>query len=190
MKEQIASLLKQSIAVKEKLGQDRFLAAIEKLTQLVISCLKSGGKIILFGNGGSAADAQHIAAEFIGRFSHERKALAAIALSGNSANLTCLGNDYGFERVFSRQIEALGQAGDLAVGISTSGSSPNVLTAMAQAKSMGLHTAALTSEKGQGLAKMAEVAVCIPATETARIQEAHITIGHIVCELAEKAFLK
>jgi D-sedoheptulose 7-phosphate isomerase len=189
MKKQIASILNESIAVKKRLCQDKLIASISKLTELVIACLKNGGKIILFGNGGSAADAQHIAAELVGRFTQERKALAAIALSCNTSNLTSIGNDYGFEQVFSRQIEALGKREDLAIGISTSGASANILAAVSQAKRMGMKTASLTSEKGKNLATMVDVAVCVPAQNTARIQEAHITVGHILCELTEKAFV-
>ncbi|MFC1632465.1 SIS domain-containing protein [Candidatus Omnitrophota bacterium] len=130
-----------------------------------------------------------MAAELVGRFNRERKALAALALSGNSSNLTCLGNDYGFGDIFSRQIEGLGKRGDLAIGISTSGTSPNVLAAIKQAKAQGLKTASLTSEKGKNkLARMTEVAICVPSRNTARIQEAHIVIGHIICELTEQAF--
>lgn len=189
MREKIKSILSESIRVKEKLCQDESVATIEQFIGLAVGCLKRRGKIILFGNGGSAADAQHIAAEFVGRFAQERKALAALALSCNSSNLTCLGNDYGFEQIFSRQIEALGKVEDLAVGISTSGSSPNILAGITCAKKMGLKTAALTSGKGKRLARMVDVAICVPSTNTARIQEAHIAIGHIICELTEQAFL-
>ena len=189
MKEKIKSILNESIAVKEKLCQDKLIASISKLTELVIACLKNGGKIILFGNGGSAADAQHIAAELMGRFTQERKALAAIALTCNSSNLTAISNDYDFKQVFVRQIEGLGKKRDLAIGISTSGTSANVLAGISCASEMGMKTAALTSKSGQKLAKMVDVAVSVPCKNTARIQEAHITIGHIICELAEKAFL-
>lgn len=189
MKEKIKSILSESIRVKEELCQDELIASIKKLVELVIGCLKTRGKLILFGNGGSAADAQHIAAEFVGRFTQERKALSALALSCNSSNLTCLANDYGFEHIFARQIEALGKAEDLAIGISTSGSSANILTGIACAKKIGMNTAALTSEKGKQLAQMVDVAICVPSENTARIQEAHITIGHILCELTEQAFI-
>ncbi len=189
MKERIKGILKEGIAVKERLSQDDLVASIEKLVELAVSSLKSGGKVILFGNGGSAADAQHIAAELVGRFTEERKALAAIALSCNSSNLTSISNDYGFEQIFTRQIEALGKPQDLAIGISTSGTSPNVLAGISCAKKMGMKTACLSGKKSDKLAKMAELAVCVPSSETARIQEAHITIGHIICELTEKAFL-
>jgi D-sedoheptulose 7-phosphate isomerase len=189
MKEKIKDALKENISVKQGLLQDKHLCVIEKIIQLTISCLKDGGKIILFGNGGSAADAQHIAAEFVGRFKKERKALAAIALNTNSSNLTCLANDYGFEQVYSRQIEALALSRDLVIGISTSGNSPNIIAGISQAKKMGIKTCALTSEKGKKLAQTVDLALCVPAQDTARIQEAHITVGHIICELTELALL-
>ncbi|MBL7091883.1 MAG: D-sedoheptulose 7-phosphate isomerase [Candidatus Omnitrophica bacterium] len=189
MEEEIRSILKESIAVKEKLCRDDLIASIEKLAEAAVTCLRKGGKVILFGNGGSAADSQHIAAELVGRFTRERKALAAIALSCNSSNLTSISNDYGFKEVFARQIEGLGRNADLAIGISTSGSSPNVLAGISCAKAMGMRTACLTGEGGGELAKKVDLSVCVPSKNTARIQEAHITIGHIICELTEKAFL-
>jgi len=189
MKKEIRAIINESIAVKEKLLEDALIAPIIGLTKAVISCLKKGGKIILFGNGGSAADAQHIAAELVGRFIKERKALAAIALSCNSSNLTSIGNDYDFKQVFARQIEGLGKSKDLAIGISTSGSSDNVLAGIFRAKTMAMKTAALTGGAGNKLAGIVDISVCVPSKNTARIQEAHITIGHIICELTEKAFL-
>jgi D-sedoheptulose 7-phosphate isomerase len=189
MKEKIRTVLKESISIKERLCQDDLLISISNLVELVIACLKNGGKIILFGNGGSAADAQHIAAELVGRFTRERKALASVALNCNSSNLTAIGNDYGFEQIFARQIEGLGNSKDLAIGISTSGKSANVIAGISCAKRMGRKTAALTGEKASRFAAMVDVAICIPSQNTARIQEAHITIGHILCQLAEEAFL-
>lgn len=186
MEEAIKSILKESIAVKQSVFENN-IPAIARITELAIACLKKGGKIILFGNGGSAADSQHLAAELVGRFRQERKALAAIALSCNSSNITSIGNDYDFNKVFARQIEALGKKEDLAIGISTSGNSANVLKAITSAKAMGMKTACL-SGKGGKLAKEVDAAVCVPSANTARIQEAHIAIGHIICELTEKAF--
>ncbi|MBL7084736.1 MAG: D-sedoheptulose 7-phosphate isomerase [Candidatus Omnitrophica bacterium] len=188
MKEKIKAIINESIAVKEKIRAD-LVPSIIKLVNMVIACLKEGGKVILFGNGGSAADAQHITAELVGRFTQERKALAAIALSCNSSNLTSISNDYDFKQVFARQIEALGQKKDLAIGISTSGTSANVIAGILKAKKMGMKTAALTAEKGKELAYLVDLPIPIPSKNTARIQEAHITIGHIICELTEKAFL-
>ncbi len=188
MQKEIETILNESIKVKREVCKS-LIPAIEKLVGLVVSCLENGGKIILFGNGGSAADAQHIAAELIGRFTQERKALAAIALNCNSSNLTSISNDYEFKQVFARQIEGLGHNVDLAIGISTSGSSANVLAGIAKAQEMGMKTALLTGEKGKEFAKTVNASVCIPSKNTARIQEAHITIGHIICELTEKALL-
>ncbi len=189
MEKEVRAILNESIAVKEKLREDDLITSIVKLVELVVACLKNGGKVILFGNGGSAADSQHIAAELVGRFTQERKALAAIALNCNSSNLTAISNDYDFKQVFARQIEGLGRNLDLAIGISTSGSSPNVLAGISCAKEIGMRTACLTGEKGEKLARTVDVSVCVPSKNTARIQEAHITIGHIICELTEKAFL-
>jgi D-sedoheptulose 7-phosphate isomerase len=189
MKEEIRAIINESIAVKEKLLEDALIIPIVELAKSVISCLKKGGKIILLGNGGSAADAQHIAAELIGRFIKERRALAAIALSCNSSNLTSISNDYNFKQVFARQIEGLGKSKDLAIGISTSGNSPNVTAGISCAKALGMRTAALTGKAGNKLAGIVDISVCVPSKDTARIQEAHITIGHIICELTEKAFL-
>ena len=142
---------------------------------------------MLFGNGGSAADSQHIAAEFVGRFAFDRPALPALALNVNTSCITAIGNDYGFEQVFSRQIEALGQAGDVAIGISTSGNSPNVVRAISVAKKKGLHTIGLTGRTGGTLKSTVDFCICVPSEETPRIQESHILIGHIISELVEEA---
>ena len=152
---------------------------------LISDCLAAGGKLLLFGNGGSAADAQHLAAEFVGRFVVERAGLAAIALTTDSSILTAVANDYGFERVFARQIEALALPGDVAIGISTSGNSANVLAAMKQAANQNLKTIGLSGQDGGLLARASNVSVTVPAANTARIQECHIAIGHIWCELVE-----
>ena len=152
---------------------------------LIHDCLAAGGKLLLFGNGGSAADAQHLAAEFVGRFVVERGGLAAIALTTDSSILTAVANDYGFERVFARQIEALGRPGDVAIGISTSGNSANVLAGMKQAANRNLKTIGLSGKDGGRLARTSDVSVTVPAANTARIQECHIAIGHIWCELVE-----
>ena len=146
--------------------------------------------MLLFGNGGSAADAQHIAAEFVGRFAFDRPPLAALALSVNTSCVTAIGNDYGFDQVFSRQLEALARPGDVAIGISTSGNSPNVLHAISTAKRLGLHTIAWTGCTGGILKKAVDHCICVPSTETPRIQECHILIGHIVAELVEQEFFR
>src|SRR6266513_3984005 len=152
---------------------------------LISDCLAAGGKLLLFGNGGSAADAQHLAAEFVGRFVVERPGLAAIAQTTDSSILTAVANDYGFERVFSRQIEALARPGDVAIGISTSGNSANVLAAMKQATNQNLKTIGLSGKDGGLLARASAICVTVPAANTARLQECHITIGHILCEVVE-----
>lgn len=160
--------------------------AIVEAASLVAGCLQSGGKILFCGNGGSAADSQHLAAEFVGRFIRERPGLPALALTTDASILTSVGNDYGFEQVFSRQIQALGRPGDVAVGISTSGHSPNVLAAMRQARRQGLKTIGLAGKDGGLLAKCVDVSIVVGSPNTARIQECHITIGHLICELAEQ----
>jgi len=187
MQKKIAELLKESVDVKNKLIESG-LKDIEKLASAMLDTLKSGHKILLFGNGGSASDSMHIAAELTGRFKKERKALPAIALTANVSTLTALGNDYNFEYIFERQIEAFGVKGDMAIGISTSGSSKNVAAGILKASKMGLKTAALTGNKIGELSKIADICIRVPSSNTPRIQEAHIAIGHIVCELIEDAF--
>ena len=186
MEKKIAKILKESIAVKEKILKDQ-ISIIAKMAELIIKSLKSGGKLIVFGNGGSACDSQHIAAELVGRFQKERRPLPAISLNTNVSTLTALANDYGYAVVFSRQIEALAKSGDIIMGISTSGKAENVNLAMQKAKSMGIKTLALSGKDGGKLAKLADLALIVPSNNTARIQEAHITIGHILCGLAEDA---
>lgn len=159
---------------------------VAKVSKILVTALKQGNKALLFGNGGSAADAQHIAAELVGRFAFDRPALPALALSVNSSCVTAIGNDYGFDRVFSRQLEALARSGDVAFGISTSGNSPNVSLALTTARSMGLHTIALTGRTGGSLLNKVDHCICVPSEETPRIQECHILIGHIISELVER----
>ena len=149
-------------------------------------CLKKGGKLILMGNGGSAGDSQHIAAELIGRFKKERKAIPAIALTVDTSSLTALGNDYGFETIFERQLEALAQKNDAVVGISTSGNSENVVRALKKANALGAETIGLLGNNGGKIKEIAILSIVIPSNDTARIQEVHITIGHIICELIEE----
>ena len=187
MQKKIAELLKESVDVKNKLIESG-LKDIEELASAMLETLKTGHKILLFGNGGSASDSMHIAAELVGRFKKERKALPAIALSANVSTLTALGNDYNFEYLFERQVEAFGTKGDMAIGISTSGSSKNVVAGILKASKMGLKTAALTGNKIGELSKIADICIRVPSSNTPRIQEAHIAIGHIVCELIEDAF--
>jgi D-sedoheptulose 7-phosphate isomerase len=186
--QQAGRSIRASIAVKELLlGNQEILSLLARISELLIDAVAKGNKLILFGNGGSAADAQHIAAEFVGRFAFDRPALPALALSVNSSCVTAIGNDYGFDVVFSRQLEALAHRGDVAIGISTSGKSPNVLRAMATAKRIGLRTVGLTGSDGAKLAAAVDYCVCVPSTETPRIQECHILIGHVISELVEQA---
>jgi D-sedoheptulose 7-phosphate isomerase len=160
-------------------------AGFAALVGACVACLRSGGKLMLFGNGGSAADAQHLATEFTIRYKKDRAAIAAIALTTDTSALTAAGNDIGFERVFSRQIEALGKAGDVAIGISTSGKSPNVAAALKQARAMRIVTAALTGKGGGDLPGLADHLLIVPSDTTARIQEMHITLGQMLCGAIE-----
>ena len=172
-------------------AKDVFLAEcaadLERAIDLIAGALRDGKKLLLFGNGGSAADAQHIAAEFVGRFLRERRPLPAIALTTDTSALTAIGNDYGFEDVFARQVCGLGAPGDVAIAISTSGSSPNVLRAVEAARGAGLKVVALTGGSGGKLAAAADVTLRVSAsTLSARIQETHILIGHVLCELVDR----
>ena len=184
MKNDIEKIFQESIRVKEealKSNVDKLVAVVEEIRKV----LKEGGKILFFGNGGSAADSQHIAAEFIGRFKKERRALAAIALTTDTSILTALGNDYGFDILFARQIEGLAGPKDLAFGISTSGNSKNVIEGIRQAKKMGLKTVSLTGCGGGALARLTDIRLIVPSQNTARIQESHICMAHAICELVE-----
>lgn len=188
MKKKISELLIEDTDVKKGLLKTQ-VAAIEALAMMMSATVKAGGKIIIFGNGGSASDSLHIAAELVGRFRKERRPIPAIALSANISLITALGNDYGFEYIFERQIEALGKKGDMALGISTSGKSKNVIRGIKKASEMNMKTAVLTGKSEGGLSRIADVSVKVPSDNTPRIQEAHITIGHIVCEIVEDALL-
>jgi D-sedoheptulose 7-phosphate isomerase len=189
MRDQIRDILLESIHVKEELLRTA-IGQIVEITEMTIECLKKGGKVILFGNGGSASDSQHIAAELVGRFTRDRAGLPAIALTTNTAILTAVANDYGYDIVFAKQVEALAQKNDLIIGISTSGKAKNVACGIRQAKKMGLKTIALTGGDGGDLAKLADLAVLVPSSVTARIQEAHITIGHAICDIVEQALFQ
>jgi D-sedoheptulose 7-phosphate isomerase len=184
----VRSSIRASIAVKESLVRNpELVSTIAQVGELLIDAFRRKNKVILFGNGGSAADAQHIAAEFVGRFAFDRAALPALALSVNTSCVTAIGNDYGFDLVFSRQIEALGHAGDVAIGISTSGNSENVIQALSVARRMGLHTIAFSGAGGGKMKDAVDHCICVPSNETPRIQECHILIGHIISGLVEKA---
>jgi D-sedoheptulose 7-phosphate isomerase len=186
----VGQTIEASIATHERLlNSEPTVRLIAAVAELIVKAMQQGQKVLLFGNGGSAADAQHIAAEFVGRFAMERAALPVSALSVNTSCLTAIGNDYGFDRVFSRQIEAFGKPGDVALGISTSGNSPNVLLGLAKAKEIGLTTVALTGDSGGQMKNDADYCICVPSSETPRIQECHILIGHAIAELVEKAIV-
>lgn len=179
--------IQESIAVTNLLfGNADVVSMIAAVSASLVDCFDKGNKVLLFGNGGSAADAQHIAAEFVGRFAFNRPALPALALSVNTSCLTAIGNDYGFDLVFSRQIEALARPGDFAIGISTSGNSENVLQGLSAARKIGLTTAAFTGSTGGKLKDSVDYCICAPSNETPRIQECHILIGHIISELVEE----
>jgi D-sedoheptulose 7-phosphate isomerase len=185
MQREIAEILEASARLKRDIARTK-TREIERMVSLIIASYRAGGKVILFGNGGSAADAQHIAAELVGRFKLERQALPAIALNTNTSTITALANDYSYETVFSHQIEAFATDRDVVIGISTSGESPNVIEAMKTARRKGAKTIGLTGGNGGQLAGVADLVLAVPSDSTPRIQEAHITIGHIVCELVER----
>ncbi|MBI3008391.1 MAG: D-sedoheptulose 7-phosphate isomerase [Candidatus Omnitrophica bacterium] len=189
MKKRIVSIFKESIKVKEEIYKKQS-DVISLIASLIIKSLKKGGKVILFGNGGSAADSQHIAGELIGRFKKERAALPAVALTTDTSIITSIANDYGFEGIFARQIEGLGKRGDVAIGISTSGNAQNVIAGIKQAKKMGIKTVAWTGGDGGKIGKLADISFVVPSNDTPRIQESHITCGHILCELIEEGVFK
>ncbi len=185
--QRVSTSIRASIAVKELLlGNAELVSVIAKVSELLVDAVDNGNKVLLFGNGGSAADAQHIAAEFVGRFAFDRPALPALALSVNTSCVTAIGNDYGFDLIFSRQVEALARQGDMAIGISTSGNSSNVLHGLSTARKIGLRTVALTGRVGGKLKSAVDYCICAPSNETPRIQECHILIGHIISELVEE----
>jgi D-sedoheptulose 7-phosphate isomerase len=176
----------ESIAVKQALlADDLLLGTLKKVARETSRALARGRKVFLFGNGGSAADAQHIAAEWVGRYRRDRRALPAIALTVNASSLTAIANDFNFENVFARQVEALGAPGDIAIGISTSGHSPNVLKGIEAAKAASMITVGLTGRTGGGLKSLVDYCLQVPSDDTPRIQEAHVLLGHILCEYVE-----
>jgi D-sedoheptulose 7-phosphate isomerase len=188
LREHITRELRAGAEARLKLA-DACLEGLLEIAEAIRASLAAGGKLLLFGNGGSAADAQHIAAEFVCRFSRDREALAAIALTTDSSIMTSISNDYGFEQIFARQIRALGRRGDVAIGISTSGSSRNVVEGMKVARAMGLTSVALTGAKGEEFARLADFALVVPSTVTSHIQEGHIVLLHTLCEAAESLLL-
>ena len=178
----VVRVLKEAAAAHERMAAD--VTAVVTAAAAIAAALKDGRTVLVFGNGGSAADAQHFAAELVGRYEKDRKAWPAVALTTDTSALTAIGNDYGFERVFARQIEALGRAGDVAIGISTSGQSPNVLRALEAANDRGLVTIALTGRGGEA-GRIARLHVRVDEERTSRIQEVHATLLHAMCELVE-----
>jgi D-sedoheptulose 7-phosphate isomerase len=184
-REDVVAIFRDTIRLHERVAAGD-LAPLVRAADAMREALGRGGKILVFGNGGSAADAQHFAAELVGRFARERRALAALALTTDTSILTSIGNDYSYDRVFVRQIEALGRSGDVAVGISTSGGSANVLAALDAARRLGLATVALTGRDGGAIGAAADVHVNVPDPSTARVQEVHRTIIHAMCELIER----
>ncbi|MBA7613118.1 Phosphoheptose isomerase [subsurface metagenome] len=185
MREVVIRELEESANIKRVMAQN-LSDIIASAAQMILNAYKAGGKVLLIGNGGSAADAQHIAAELIGRFKLERKGLPAIALTTNTSTLTALANDYTYDTVFSRQLEALANEKDVLIAITTSGSSPNILKAAEMAHSKGVIVIGLTGENGGKLKDMADLTIIVPSDNIARVQEAHITVGHIICHLVEK----
>jgi len=182
----VRAMLCESARVKQELAEQAS-SSIARAAALLVDAFRSGGKALLFGNGGSAADAQHLAAEWTGRLRGERRGLPAIALTANTSELTAIGNDYGFDRIFARLVEAHGNPGDVAIALSTSGNSPNVLAGVAEARARGLRTIGLSGRRGGKLAPAVELALLVPSDDTQRIQESHITIGHVLAELVEQA---
>ena len=183
--EHVVRVLKETAGAHERMAAANAVAPIVAVAEAITKTLKQGGAVLVFGNGGSAADAQHFAAELLGRFEKERKAYPAVALTTDTSALTAIGNDYGFDRVFARQLEALGKKGDVAIGITTSGNSPNVLRALETGNERGLTTVALTGSGGAA-GSLATHHIAVNEARTARIQEVHSTVLHVICELVER----
>lgn len=184
----IKDIIQTSIDTKQRLLEDEvILKTIEAITKEMVDCFKNDGKVLFCGNGGSAADAQHIAAEFSGRFYFDRDPLNAEALHVNTSYLTAVGNDYSYDEIYSRIVKAKGRKGDVLVGISTSGNSKNVVRALEQAKEQGMITVSFTGEGGGKMKELSDYIINVPSKDTPRIQECHILVGHIICELVEEA---
>jgi len=189
MKEQIISRLRESADLKLRFAKES-LDEVQNATEIILKCFKSGGKLLVFGNGGSAADAQHIAAEFVNKFNLNRPALPCIALTTDTSLITSICNDDSFKSLFSRQIEALGKKGDVAIGITTGGKSTNVINGLNTARSLELKTIGLIGNDPSKIKNYADCLISIPSDVTARIQELHITVAHIICELIEDSIYK
>ncbi len=187
MEKNVRDILNESIRVKKKIVDDpSLLSQISQISSLIVEAYRKEKKVLLFGNGGSAADAQHIAGELVNRLHLERDALAAIALTTDSSVLTSIANDYDYSRIFARQVEALANKGDVVIGISTSGSSSNIIEAIRVAKEKGAKTVGFTGKEGGKLAELVDFLISVPSDETPRVQEGHITILHIICCLVER----
>lgn len=185
MKEQAIKAFEESIDVKRRFVQEH-VDRIVQVANVIATAFREGHKVLLFGNGGSSTDASHIAAEFVGRYHRERRPLPAIALATDMAAITCIANDYDYAEIFARQVNAHGLKGDVVIAISTSGNSPNVIKGLEAARELGLTTVGWTGGKGGKLADMVDYPFVVPSTVTARIQESHITLGHVLCELIEE----
>jgi D-sedoheptulose 7-phosphate isomerase len=184
----ISNHVKESYEIKQKMYADKdLMALIGEVSQKVIEIYKNGQKTLIAGNGGSAADAQHIAGEFVSRFYFDRPGLASIALTTDTSIITAIGNDYGYEKLFSRQVQANGQKGDMFIGISTSGNSSNIIEALNECKEKGIITVGLTGASGGKMAELCDYCIKVPSNQTPRVQEAHILIGHIICAVVEEA---
>lgn len=186
MSDLIKNILLESCDVKQKvINDDALVKVVQDVIDSCVNALSNGNKLLLAGNGGSASDAQHIAAELVGRYEIDRKALPAIALTTNTSELTAIANDYGYENVFQRQVQALAQNGDVFFGLSTSGNSPNVVNAIRECRVLGVKTVAMTGASGGEMKSISDFCINVPSANTARIQEVHITIGHIICKAIE-----
>lgn len=188
MREQARGDIAETLRVLTALQQDAAIEAqLLAAAQACVNSLRAGGKVLLGGNGGSAADCQHIAGELVSRFNYDRPGLAAVALTTDTSILTAIGNDYGYERLFTRQLEALGRKGDIFIGYSTSGQSPNVLAAFRTARAMGLVTVGMTGNRGGPMTELCDHLLAVPSAQTPRIQEGHLILGHTLCGLIETA---
>ena len=189
MQAEIKKIIEASIQTKQTILQNPvLLQTIEDIVGTITTCFKNGGKVLLCGNGGSAADAQHLAAEFTGRFYKDRDALPAEALHCNSSYITAVANDYSYDVIYSRLVKGMGKKGDVLIGLSTSGNSKNIIIAMTQAKEQGITTIGFTGSTGGQLKIISDFLINVPSDDTPRIQESHITIGHIICQLVEEKY--
>ena len=187
MKKFIENQIKNSFEVKQAIYENKeLMELIQEVSKVVIEAYKKGNKTLIAGNGGSAADAQHIAGEFVSKFYFDRPGLASIALTTDTSILTAIGNDYGYEKLFSRQVQANGVKGDVFIGISTSGNSKNIIKALEECKEKGITTIGLTGQSGGKMKELCDYCICVPSNETPRIQESHILIGHIICAVVEE----